>query len=72
MKLKTVYVVHRGNDWYDYPYIFGYEKLFSLFGKVYVKTNRSLIYALTHYGNILHFDSKDCFNTVAEAKKAIE
>ena len=72
MKLKTVYVVHRESDGYEYSYIFGYEKLFSLFGKVYVKTNVSLLYALTHFGHILHFDMKDCFDTVAEAKRAIE
>lgn len=72
MKSKTVYVVHRESDGYDYSYIFGYDKLFSLLGKVYVKTNPSLIYSLTHFGNILHFDSKDCFDTVAEAKKVIE
>jgi len=72
MKLKTVYVVHRERDGYEYSYIFGYDKLFSLFGNVYVKRHPSLMYSLTHFGGVLHFSKRDCFETVEAAKKSIK
>lgn len=72
MKLisKKVYIVHRKEDGYEYTYIFGYDKIFSLFGKVYVKTSPSLFYSITH-GGIRCFNKKDCFKTVTEAKAYI-
>lgn len=73
MKLisKKVFIVHRKEEGYEYTHIFGYDKLFTLFGKVYVKTSPSLIYSLTHFGSVVCFDKKNCFNTITEAKACI-
>lgn len=68
---KPVYCVLRNNNGYKRDAIHGYNKILSIFGKVYVKEiGTSFVWCITHPESGFYvFDMKDVFYNLEDAKK---